>query len=269
MPPKCSQCLRNPSAQVDEIAAGAVPQRRKRAASQPAMDTQHKKSRRGTSAQTSENWTPPAVVETNQSASSSGAAAGGPQPLSFPQGVLDQLVAQVADEVTRHLSPPEDCGTANRNTLVSNAASELPLVSNLPPAIPVPGAAVATSGLAVTVLQRSVGATQASLSDSRIQTRAYNVLRSKFPSLDAAEVHNKLTLNYCLEELDLSDQRENRMCRSTTVVDKLTQTPALEKTANQPFTQLHRPQQLLVWRMLRMLARSPTCHFSNSLLRMA
>ena len=121
----------------------------------------------GTSAQTPESRNPPDIVETDQSASSSGAAAGGPQPLSLPQGVLDQLVARVADEVTRRLSPPEDSGTPNSNTLLSNAASELPLVStSLPPAraIPVPGTAVAASGLPGTILQRSVGTTQASLS---------------------------------------------------------------------------------------------------------
>ena len=167
MPPKRSQRLRNPSAQAVEIAAGSAPQRRKRVASQPAVDTQRKKSRRGTLAQTPENRSPPASVETDQSASSSGAAAGGPQPLSLPQGVLDQLVARVADEVTRRLSPPEDSGSSNSNALVTNAASELPIVSTpLSPAgaIPVPGVAVAASTLAGTILQSSVDTTQASLS---------------------------------------------------------------------------------------------------------
>lgn len=167
MPPKRSQRLRNPSAQAVEIAASSAPQRRKRVASQPAVDTQRKKSRRGTLAQTPENRSPPASVETDQSASSSGAAAGGPQPLSLPQGVLDQLVARVADEVTRRLSPPEDSGSSNSNALVTNAASELPIVSTpLSPAgaIPVPGVAVAASTLAGTILQSSVGTTQASLS---------------------------------------------------------------------------------------------------------
>ena len=167
MPPKRSQRLRNPSAQAVEIAAGSAPQRRKRVASQPAVDTQRKKSRGGTLAQTPENRSPPASVETDQSASSSGAAAGGPQPLSLPHGVLDQLVARVADEVTRRLSPPEDSGSSNSNALVTNAASELPIVSTpLSPAgaIPVPGVAVAASTLAGTILQSSVGTTQASLS---------------------------------------------------------------------------------------------------------
>ena len=167
MPPKSSQRLRNPSSQAVEIAAGSAPQRRKRVASQPAVDTQRKTSRRGTLAQTPENRSPPASVETDQSASSSGAAAGGPQPLSLPQGVLDQLVARVADEVTRRLSPPEDSGSSNGNALVTNAASELPIASTpLSPAgaIPVPGVAVATSTLAGTILQSSVGTTQASLS---------------------------------------------------------------------------------------------------------
>ncbi len=149
---------------------------------------------------------PPAVVEANQSASSSGAAAGGPQPLSFPQGVLDQLVAQVTDEVTRHLSPPEDCGTANRNTLVSNAASELPLVSNLPPAIPVPGAAVATSGLAVTVLQRSVGATQGSLS-GEVQIPAQLFASPSLP-IDARlseKLQSKIWANEFFENFSLTN----------------------------------------------------------------
>lgn len=134
-------------------------------ASKPAAETQRKKSRRATSAQTPESRSPPAIAETDQSASSSGAAAGGPQPLSLPQEVLDHLVAQVADEDV--FRPPEGSGTRNSNTLVSNAASELPLVStSLPPAraIPVPGTAVAASGLAGTIVQRSVGTTQASLS---------------------------------------------------------------------------------------------------------
>ena len=162
-----SQRLRNPSAQAVEIAAGSAPQRRKRVDSQPAVDTQRKKSRGGTLAQTPENRSPPASVETDQSASSSGAAAEGPQPLSLPQGVLDQLVTRVADEVTRRLSPPEDSGSSNSNALVTNAASELPIVSTpLSPAgaIPVPGVAVAASTLAGTILQSSVGTTQASLS---------------------------------------------------------------------------------------------------------
>ena len=73
----------------------------------------------------------------------------------------------MADEVTRRLSPPEDSGSSNSNALVTNAASELPIVSTpLSPAgaIPVPGVAVAASTLAGTILQSSVDTTQASLS---------------------------------------------------------------------------------------------------------
>ncbi|XP_078357969.1 uncharacterized protein LOC144642774 isoform X1 [Oculina patagonica] len=74
------------------------------------------------------------------------------------------------------------------------------------------------------------------LTNSRIRTRAYNVLRGKFPSLDAAEAHYKLTLTDCLEELDLSGHRGSRIRRTPTGVDKVTQTPALEISATPPFT---------------------------------
>lgn len=72
--------------------------------------------------------------------------------------------------------------------------------------------------------------------DSRVRTRAYNVLRLKFPRLEAAEEHYKLTLNDCLEELDLSEDRGKRMQRLPGVADKVTRTPVLDGTANQPLT---------------------------------
>lgn len=70
--------------------------------------------------------------------------------------------------------------------------------------------------------------------DARIRARVYNVFRSKFPSLEAAEVYYKLTLTDCLEELELSSCREDRMRRLPPVADKVTQTPALDERANQP-----------------------------------
>ena len=70
--------------------------------------------------------------------------------------------------------------------------------------------------------------------DARIRARVYNVFRSKFPCLEAAEVCYKLTLTDCLEELELSSCREDRMRRLPPVADKMTQTPALDERANQP-----------------------------------
>lgn len=74
------------------------------------------------------------------------------------------------------------------------------------------------------------------LLDARIRARVYNVFRSKFLSLEAAEVYYKLTLTDCLEELDLSSCREERMHRLPPVADKVTQTPALDETAKHPCT---------------------------------
>ena len=49
-----------------------------------------------------------------------------PQPQGFPPGVMDQLVARVADEVTRRLSPPD---TGHQPLAVPSALSEVPLGS--------------------------------------------------------------------------------------------------------------------------------------------
>ena len=70
--------------------------------------------------------------------------------------------------------------------------------------------------------------------DARIRARVYNVFRSKFLYLEAAEVYYQLTLTDCLEELELSSCREDRMHRLPPVADKMTQTPALVERANQP-----------------------------------
>lgn len=116
MPPKRSKRLRNPSARAVVIAAGGEPPRKKsrRAALQPTPDNQGSSS----------------VVSTDQSPTLSSAASVEPQPLSLLPGVLDQLVARVADEVTRHLSPPEDtCTTPISNTSMPSALSEVALVS--------------------------------------------------------------------------------------------------------------------------------------------
>ena len=195
-------------------------------ASKPAAETQRKKSRRATSAQTPESHSPPAIAETDQSASSSGAAAGGPQPLSLPQEVLDHLVARVADEVTKRLSPPEDSGTRNSNTLVSNAASELPLVStSLPPAraIPVPGTAVAASGLAGTIVQRSVGTTQASLSgEVQIPAQLFTSPSLPIDSRVSEKLRSKIWNNEFFDFSDLlsnpvfEDRYQLTLCNSST-----------------------------------------------------
>lgn len=150
MPPKRSARLRNPSARAVERTPGGEPPRKKsrRAASQITTNDQGSSTRIGT------DQPPP-----------SNTALDGPQPLSLPPGVLDQLVARVADEVTRRLPPPE---VTNANpvsdTTRASALSEVPLVSDPPAAaVQVPGLVVANQGMAGTIVQRSLGAKHTSL----------------------------------------------------------------------------------------------------------
>ena len=161
MPPKHSKRLRNPSARAVARAAGGEPPRRKsrRAALQPTPDNQ------GSSSNQSSDQSPalPSAVSCE------------PQPLSLPPGVLDQLVARVADEVTRRLSPPEDTSTTPiSNTPMPSALSEMPLVTTSP-AVPVPGTSVATPGMAGAILRGSLSTTQTSLSgEAQVPTQLFS-----------------------------------------------------------------------------------------------
>ena len=102
-----------------------------------------------------------------------------PHPLSLPHGVLDQLVARVADEVTRRVSPPEDTSTTpGRGAFVPSALSEVPLFPNSTvPAgvVPVPGTSAASTGLAGTIVQESLSATQSGLAgEAQIPTQLFS-----------------------------------------------------------------------------------------------
>ena len=159
MPPKRSNRLRNPSAQAVAIAAGGEPPRKKskRAAVQPNPANQDSSS----------------VVSTDQSTTLSSTAPVEPQPISLSPGILDQLVARVAEEVTRRLSPPNETNTtAISNTSRPSALSEVPLVSTPPPptsGFPVPGTSVANPGMAGAIVLGSLSTTQASLSGGYLQ----------------------------------------------------------------------------------------------------
>ena len=81
------------------------------------------------------------VVNTNQSATLLSTASVEPQPISLSPRLLDQLVSQVADEVTRRLSHLDGTST----TLISSTSgpsslSEVSLVST--PPLPASGAPV-------------------------------------------------------------------------------------------------------------------------------
>ena len=108
------------------------------------------------------------LISTNNSSTISSAASVEPQPLSLPPGLLDQLVARVADKVTPRLSPPQDTRiTSIGNTAMPSALSEVPLVS-APPApasvVPVPDTSVAATGMVGAIVQGSLSTTQTSLS---------------------------------------------------------------------------------------------------------
>ena len=165
MPPKRSNRLRNPSARAVAIAAGGEPPRKKsrRAAVQPNLANQDSTS----------------VVSTDQSTTLSSTAPVEPQPISLSPGTLDQLVARVADEVTRRLSPPNKTSTTSiSNTSRPSALSEVPLVSTPPPpasGVPVPGTSVATPGMADAIVLGSLSTTQSSLSgESRVPTEFFS-----------------------------------------------------------------------------------------------
>ena len=165
MPPKRSNRLRNPSARAVAIAAGGEPPRKKsrRAAVQPNPANQDSSS----------------VVSTDQSTTLSSTAPVEPQPISLSPGTLDQLVARVADEVTRRLSPPNKTSTTPiSNTSRPSALSEVPLVSTPPPpasGVPVPGTSVATPGMADAIVLGSLSTTQSSLSgESQVPTEFFS-----------------------------------------------------------------------------------------------
>lgn len=165
MPPKRSTRLRNPSARAVAIAAGGEPPR--------------KKSRRAAVQPTPANQGSTSVVSTDQSATLSSAATVEPQPTSLSPGLLDQLVARVADEVTRRLSPPDETSTTPlSNTSRPSALSEVPLVCTPPlPAsgASVPGPSVATPEMAGAIVLGSLSTTQASLSgESQLPTELFS-----------------------------------------------------------------------------------------------
>ena len=116
MPPKHS----SPSAWAAAIAAGGEPP--------------HKKSRRVALWPNPTNRDSSYVASTDQSAPLSSTAPVWSQPISFFSGILGQLVAWMADAVTRHLSPPNKTSTTPiNNTSRPSALSEVLLVSNPPP----------------------------------------------------------------------------------------------------------------------------------------
>lgn len=170
MPPKRSLRVRNPSVKTVDVASTREPAR--------------KRSRRSTPSSSTTMDAP--AVETPA--------------LSFPSQVMDQLVARVAEEVTRQLSPAAPIRSSaavhsllgGSNTVASIASSnlsELPLTSRSDPAsspAPVstrgssqlPGLplvsttdvtttqtfTLTTPGLASAIVQESLGAAQSSLS---------------------------------------------------------------------------------------------------------
>lgn len=170
MPPKRSLRVCNPSVKAVDVASTSEPARKRSRRSTPSSST---------------TMNAPAV-ETPA--------------LSFPSQVMDQLVARVAEEVTRRLSPAAlisssaavDSSLGGSNTVASIASSnlsELPLTSRSDPAsspAPVstcgssqlPGlplvstidvmttqtSTLTTPGLASAVVQELLGAAQSSLS---------------------------------------------------------------------------------------------------------
>lgn len=165
MSPKCSSRIRNPSARAAAIAVGGEPPQKKsrRVAVQPNPTN------RGSSS----------VVSTDQSATLSSTAPVGPQPISLSRGILDQLVARMADAVTRRLSPPNETSTTPiNNTSRPSALSEVLLVSKPPPpdgGVRVPGISAATPGMAGAIVLGSLNTTQASMSgESQVPTDLFS-----------------------------------------------------------------------------------------------
>ena len=118
-------------------------------------------------------------VSANQSATPSSAAPVEPQPISLSPDLLDQLVTQVADEVTRRLSPLDGpSSTPISNTSRPSALSEVPLVSTSPPpasGVPVPATSVSPPGMAGAMVLGSLSTTQASLSgESQVPTELFS-----------------------------------------------------------------------------------------------
>ena len=69
------------------------------------------------------------VASTDHSATLPSTAPVGPLPISLSPGILDQLVARMADAVTRRLSPPNETSTTPiNNTSRPSALSEVLLV---------------------------------------------------------------------------------------------------------------------------------------------
>ena len=168
MPTKRSNGIRNPSARAVTIAAGGEPPR--------------KKARRVAVQTNPTNQDLSSVASTDQSATSSSTAAVGPQPISLSPGILDELVTQVADEVTRRLSPTNETSTTPINTSRPSDLSEMPLVSNPPPpdsGVAVPVTSAATTGMAGALVLGPLNNTQALLSgESQVPTELFS-----FPSL--------------------------------------------------------------------------------------
>ena len=114
------------------------------------------------------------MVSTDQSATPSSADPVEPLPISLSPGILDQLVEQVADEVNRRLSPPDETSNTSR----SSALSEVLLVSTPPPptsCVLVPGTSVETPGKAGAMVLGFLSTTQASLSgESQVPTELFS-----------------------------------------------------------------------------------------------
>ena len=154
------------------------------------------------------------MVTTDQSASIPSAASAEPQPLSLPPGVLDQLVAQVADEVTRRLSPLEDTSTTSVSSAsVSSALSEVSLVSTSPAptsAVPVPGTSVTPPGMAGAIVWGSLRG-----SDCKYRESADKLKKSKILITCQKNTFGELSSKILLKPsgiLLFSGNSEKRFC---------------------------------------------------------
>ena len=104
------------------------------------------------------------------------------------------------DEVTRHLSPPEVPNVNSvSDTSRPNALSEVLLVSAPPPATPpaaalqVPGSVAATQGMTGTILQRSLGTTQTSLSgEVQVPRQLFTSLSLPIDARVSEKLHAKI-----------------------------------------------------------------------------
>ena len=101
--------------------------------------------------------------------------------------------------------------------------------------------------------------------DTRIRARVFNVLKVNFPSIDAAEEHYNLTLSNYLKEMEgtLDTAGRGVVESPRRLVDKVTQTPALQDPVANSTSSTRAPTSYLDFSTISSIEESKLSELAN------